>query len=795
MKELEDITITKQEARCLGILDGLGFVQKDVYKRINKQILDLIESGKDLPWRKPWRDGYKFKGVVYGPQNYVTGNPYRGANAYTIFLYNLKTGRNSELFLSKKQIADRGGKLKPGAQPIDVFAFIKGTEVKKTREGKEVEIEKKGIIFYEVYDLVDTEGVKPIKRKTIKTDEKHEVIVLPQTVIDGMPKRPVIKNDGGNRAYYSSYSDSVHMPVQKAFEKKEEYYSTLFHELVHSTGHEKRLKRVFGKKFGDKTYAFEELIAEVGSAYLCGVTNIDYYTLKNAAAYLKSWASNLKSEIAQDKTFLFRAILKATKAAKFIIGTTLTKEGEKVPEGSKTSQVEEKPHPGKELTPNKKIKASVSAAIDDLLTLPKYKQIGAMAMQMLYSSQNNNNFPSDNEGLKGKIFEKLENQGYANYTGDTYELTDEGMKVFEAIQGRLDTLKAKKGGSDLFPDLAGATGSEDMVKAYLAFHNKTVLVSDVRDYIQTLHNLIKAGDIKKTDPLIKYIREIQNKMVRVFNACHAGKRVKIVIGNYEEMTGELRGLGFIPEMVGAAIGAAVQKLTKHHMTKEPGVSGVEVEKNEGGFVRADQKEKVKAPDTFQLPGEVGKLLQDIQPFKYSIVLTGDPHAGKTEFVWQLADAFASTGRQVGVFSLEQGGMESKDTREGVARNIQPENEKNVSITGRAANGIETVKKFAKNFDVVVIDSWQKLGIPATQFDSLRIEYPGTIWVVIFQQTVNGKTRGGASADFDSPVHLKVHRVDHTFKNNYVELVKNRGNSLEYQYLIKAKKTVSLNDKK
>jgi hypothetical protein len=190
---------------------------------------------------------------------------------------------------------------------------------------------------------------------------------------------------------------------------------------------------------------------------------------------------------------------------------------------------------------------------------------------------------------------------------------------------------------------------------------------------------------------------------------------------------------------------------------------------------------------------MGKFLQDIQPYKYSIVLTGDPHAGKTELVTQMANAFCDTGRKVAAFMLEQGGMQSKDTKKAIDRNVTPANKKRLFVTGEARNGIATLKKYAEEYPVIITDSFQKLGIPSTKFDSLRNEHPNTIWIVVFQQNGTGGTRGGVSVDFDSPVHIKVNKVDDSFVNNYAEMKKNRGNKLGLKYMVKARKTKKLTE--
>lgn len=322
-KDLGEIeTYSYSEAEALGIVDGLGkLANKDIYKTINSEILEYLKSDQ-LVWRKPWTDGIRIKGQTVGSQNYETMRPYHGVNAYLIWLRNMANKTNYKYFLTEKQIKNRGGSLKKDAKGIYVVAFVRSEKEEQHPENPEltrIEV-KQGMVYYKIYPIEATTNVKEIKRKAVKEDlSEDQVIVSAQNIIDNMPKKPIIKT-GGNSAFYSPSGDYVQMPVKKAFKNLNAYYSTLFHELVHSTGHEKRIDRKFkpGTKFGDKDYAFEELVAELGAAYLCGLSNIEYFTLKNSAAYLKGWASKLRSEMAQDKTFFFRAVLAATKAAKYI---------------------------------------------------------------------------------------------------------------------------------------------------------------------------------------------------------------------------------------------------------------------------------------------------------------------------------------------------------------------------------------------------------------------------------------------------------------------------------------------
>ncbi len=206
-----------------------------------------------------------------------------------------------------------------------------------------------------------------------------------------------------------------------------------------------------------------------------------------------------------------------------------------------------------------------------------------------------------------------------------------------------------------------------------------------------------------------------------------------------------------------------------------------------GFTTADNRSSIQQANTLRLKGEFGKLLQKIEPYRYAIVMTGDPEAGKTEALTQLADEFIDTGLDVAMFSLEQGGMESKLTQGAVDRNVKKSNQKKLYVTGEG--NIDSIKKATKHFKVIMVDSFGKLGVnPQKQFDLMRTEYPDTIWVFIFQQTTEGTVRGGSAVEFDSPVVIRVHKPDHTFVNNWIEVIKNRGNDKDVHYKMGERKT-------
>ena len=209
-----------------------------------------------------------------------------------------------------------------------------------------------------------------------------------------------------------------------------------------------------------------------------------------------------------------------------------------------------------------------------------------------------------------------------------------------------------------------------------------------------------------------------------------------------------------------------------------------------GFISADQT-PAKAQDLFNLPGEIGKFLGELQRYKGQIVLAGEFSSGKSELAKQIANAFAAIGDNVAFIDWEQGGLHSRDTQAGIKRNIDLVNRKRVHVSDQVPKTIEAIKQIGDSFPVVIIDSGSKIqAVTNAWLDELREEYPKTFWIVLMQLKENGNTRGGSSADFNAPTVIKTFRPDKTdFTKNYAELVKNRGNKTGIFYNISKKKII------
>jgi antirestriction protein ArdC len=269
------------------------------YERITNHIVGLLEQGT-VPWHKPWS-------VTTGlPRNLVTKKPYRGINPFLL----MSMGYESPHWLTFRQAIQLGGTVKKGEKACPVV-FWKPLQVTDKESG---EMEKIPLLrLYYVFNVAQCEGLK----NTPAAEDDAFAVTKAAEIVANMPQPPAIKH-GMSHAYYTPVNDMVGMPERKRFDTEDAYHATLFHELVHSTGHEKRLKRqsiTERNGFGSDPYCKEELIAELGSAFLCGHAGIVERTIDNSAAYLEGWLKRLQ----EDKTLIVYAAAQAQKAADFIL--------------------------------------------------------------------------------------------------------------------------------------------------------------------------------------------------------------------------------------------------------------------------------------------------------------------------------------------------------------------------------------------------------------------------------------------------------------------------------------------
>lgn len=278
-----------------------------VYEIVTQRIIEQLEKGT-APWQKPWN----VRGDAGMPHNFVTRKPYRGINIWIL----LSAGYSSSSFLTYKQAQDLGGNVRKGEKGLPIVFWKFGeSEDKKSGEIKEWAMCR----FYTVFNISQCDGIQLPLPGDVPEGPTIEPIEACESIVSSWVGCPEIRTSNRG-AFYSPNLDYIGIPDRQTFKGPEEYYSTLFHEMTHSTGHKNRLNRSTINDmapFGSPTYSREELVAEMGAAFLCGFAGIENRTIDNSAAYIANWLKVLKN----DPKLVITAASHAQKACDLILGT------------------------------------------------------------------------------------------------------------------------------------------------------------------------------------------------------------------------------------------------------------------------------------------------------------------------------------------------------------------------------------------------------------------------------------------------------------------------------------------
>lgn len=317
----------------------------DIYKMVTDKIIGMLKSASPTDYHRAWKDD-----AFFIPLNYDSKKPYRGVNRLLLQeRIGFAGAFRNPYFLTFKQIKKHKGTLKKGAKGYEVIYYsiryvvpadknsgrkaYSSTNAQKVLDFLDKYKLSEDIVgripmirYYNVYNGADIENID------FKLEELQIGRAVPdsatenraaQLIVENYPNPPVIKHEG-NQAYYNPASDYIKLPKQEQFDTVNDYYRTLFHELTHSTGHNKRLNRGIHLMLEKDDYAKEELVAEFGAVFLSAWAGIMWYNNKNHAAYLKGWNSAIK-EAQNDNKFLMRAASLAQQATDYILA--LDKDG------------------------------------------------------------------------------------------------------------------------------------------------------------------------------------------------------------------------------------------------------------------------------------------------------------------------------------------------------------------------------------------------------------------------------------------------------------------------------------
>lgn len=292
--------------------------KRDVFGEVTAKILQSLENGV-IPWRQTW-------GFVEPAQNHFSGHRYRGLNALLMLLGEYET----PYFATMRQINEAGGRVKKGEKSTSIYfrdVLYKDKAGKKLKEEEAKARMKAGdksvrsysfIAIHSVFNLSQTEGV-PVKPATRMGNADNEPIALCRDFLETVKPVPALRTVVGDRASFNPLTDQITMPPLTHFINSENYYGTLFHELIHWTGHESRLNRktlMQLARYGDPVYSKEELTAEIGACFLCNRLGIDLPEMvQNSAAYIGHWLNVLR----QEKTFIWEASIDAQAAYGYLV--------------------------------------------------------------------------------------------------------------------------------------------------------------------------------------------------------------------------------------------------------------------------------------------------------------------------------------------------------------------------------------------------------------------------------------------------------------------------------------------
>lgn len=285
--------------------------REDVYSRVTARIIADLEQGA-RPWLKPWSVKHT-AGRITRPLR-ANGTPYRGMNVLLLWGEAVASGYAAPIWMTYKQAQEIGAQVKKGEHGALVVYADRFKKTETGDNGQEVEREIPFMKGYAVFNVEQIEGL-PAHYYAQPVDPLPAASRIEAAERFFAATGAEIRH-GGNRAFYAPARDFVQMPPFEAFKDAESYSATLAHELTHWTSHPSRLARELGKRHGDQAYAFEELIAELGAAFLCADLGITPEPREDHAAYLAHWLEVLK----QDKRAIFSAAAHAQRAADYLQG-------------------------------------------------------------------------------------------------------------------------------------------------------------------------------------------------------------------------------------------------------------------------------------------------------------------------------------------------------------------------------------------------------------------------------------------------------------------------------------------
>jgi len=294
----------------------------DVYARVTDRIVSDLEKGVRA-WMKPWSAEHATGNLPALPLRH-NGTPYRGMNILLLWGEAIERGYTQSIWMTYKQAEALSAHVRKGEHGSLVVYADTMNKTEENEKGEEVERSIPFMKGYTVFNVEQIEGLPAhYYRAPIKREEGRRLALIEEAE-SFFARTGAVFRHGGHRAFYAPHADFIQLPPAEAFRDAESYAATKAHELTHWSGHESRMARAFGKRFGDHAYAFEELVAELGAAFLCTSLGVTPEVREDHAGYLAHWLDVLKG----DKRAIFTAAAHAQRAADYLHSLAAPKEEE-----------------------------------------------------------------------------------------------------------------------------------------------------------------------------------------------------------------------------------------------------------------------------------------------------------------------------------------------------------------------------------------------------------------------------------------------------------------------------------
>lgn len=830
------IDCASDEVESAGL--GKAVSPKEIYDMITQKVIDALEQ--PISWQQEWGSFRNHEGGYLIPYNFDSKKPYRGVNVLMLCSFNIYNPDSQLLqnpyFLTFKQIQARGGQIVKGAKASQVVYFsdlykleiaerdlhFVSSDLAKVKAYADKHgvsysnIDKIPLLkYYNVFNGADIDGIdfqldkNPVKGKiepVKKVQTKFEKVDIAEAIIKSYPAKAPEIRFGGDEAFYRRSSDSVTMPKPEQFNYVQAYYTTFFHELVHSTGHTTRLDRVLGKKFGDKDYAFEELIAELGASFLSAEAGMLHYTFRNSVAYIKGWRKNLLTFIKDDNKFFFRASSAAQKAVDLMLdrdgnGVAAYEKFVKVaPMRVKKKTSTEKPQTKSVISGRKVIAQQDFSKSGQIFGIELVHWELSDSYQIFFphfwkrsvTTKNLDIATAEYETELAKLLKKYGKYRLQNVEKRSADTTNQSNSFDKkpksaSVQTAIDnvlTLPKYKGigkiqASLLFKHFKDLLESEDLYNEIeLESEYEAAMFQKESKFYEFYEYRGGSKSLSITEHGAAFVNSVNGRLASLRNQ-------KYNYAMFDGLAGKRKGLkGAEQEPVNtilpdpeqpqpATVNEVVAPRLKVAESNKPAAAKA---LSSSPKVRKIGAESARESQFYTIDGEVGKFLQRIEKKPtHSVVITmdGEQGAGKTTTLYKFMDAMASAGNKSLFLSLEEHpdsalAIEKRD------KYLSAAAQQNIDIAAEVESAQELYELIAP-YDVVFTDSWQKLLRMIGQIkldEDIRKRFNGKVFFFIFQQTTDGRTKGGAEVVFDGDIIIKMVKGAR-FADNYAYFDKHR----------------------